>query len=191
MSELYSSLYKGLNPKRYDKKDKNGKPLPFDDLRSEVGTAFEELLEPVIRQRLLGSERPGEFATQHAADCIYSAFVPVGAPVCACGAGIIYTPDQFLFNSHFRVGEFKVTWMSISKGLRDRRFDKWFCQIKVYCYHLQTTSARLYALFMNGDYTSYSPLLLAWDLEFTQKELESEWHTLLRHGRKVGLIPTA
>ena len=97
MSDLYSSLYKGLNPKRYDKRDAAGNPLPFDALKSEIGTAFEEALEPLIRSRLIAAERPGEFATQHADDCVYAGnHTPVGGPVCPCGAGVIYSPDHFL-----------------------------------------------------------------------------------------------
>ena len=190
MSDLYGSLYKKLNPKRYDKRDKDGNPLPFDDLRAEVGTSFEELLEPAIRQRIVGADRPGEFATQHAIDCVHRyTTVRVGDSVCACGGGVIYSPDHFLFNGEFSLGEFKVTWMSSAKGLHDKRFDKWFCQMRVYSYHLHTRFARLYALFINGDYKSYSPSLLCWDIEFTDKELTEEWAMLLRHGRQEGLIP--
>lgn len=190
MSEIYNDLYKGLNPKRYDKRDEHGNPLPFDDLRMEVGTSFEEVLEPAIRQRIFGAERPGEYVTQHASDCVHQrTTVYPGDPPCRCGAGVIFTPDHFLFNGVFRVGEFKVTWMSIRKGLTDKRFDKWFCQIKVYCYHLGTTHARLYVLFMNGDYTNYSPVLLAWDIEFSQKELREEWAMLRRHAQRKGMLP--
>ena len=189
MSDLYSSLYKKLNPKRYDKRDKDGNPLPFDDLRTEIGTSFEEVLEPALRQRVIGADRPGEFATQHAVDCVHQCTtVKVGDPVCPCGAGIIYSPDHFLFNGEFRLGEFKVTWMSIGKGIFDKRFDKWFCQMKVYSYHLQTRFARLYALFINGDYKSYSPSLLCWDIEFTEKELAEEWVMLLRHARQEKML---
>ena len=191
MSDLYGSLYKKLNPKRYDKRDKDGNPLPFDLVRMEVGSAFEEVLEPVIRKRIIDAERPGEFATQHTSDCVYQrVVVRPGDAVCPCGAGVIYSPDHFLFNGVFRLGEFKLTWMSISKGIRDKRFDKWFCQMKVYCKHLKTRYARLIALFVNGDYTDHSPLLLAWDIEFNQKELDEEWNTLLRHGRRERMIPT-
>lgn len=191
MSDIYNSLYKGLDPKRFDKRDADGNPLPFDDLRMEVGSAFEEALEPVLRARVIEASRPGEFATQHARDCVHvRTKVEVGDPVCSCGAGVIYSPDHFLFNGVFRLGEFKLTWMSIRKGLHDKRFDKWFCQMKVYCHHLGTQHARLYVLFINGDYTNYSPMLLAWDIEFTVKETTEEWNTLLRHGRKKGLIPS-
>ena len=209
MSDLYGSLYKHLNPKRYDKRDAEGNSLPFDELRMELGSAFEEALEPVLRQRLVGTERPGEFVTQHAAYCPKRiTTVVIGDAPCFCGAGVIYSPDHFLFNGVFRLGEFKLTWMTIASGLRDRKFDKWFCQKKVYCHHLDTPHARLYAYFVNGHgkWEWYKvpdvwnpnhpeglcppgPLLLAWDIEFTQKELDNEWSVLVRHGRKVGLIP--
>ena len=192
MSDLYSSLYRELDPKRFDKRDPSGNPLPFDDLRMEVGTSFEEVLEPAVRSRIVGAERPGEYATQHATDCVYvRSPVRVGDAVCPCGAGVIYSPDHFLFNGVFRLGEFKATWLSIRKGITDRRFDKWHTQMCVYCYHLGTPFARLYALFLNGDYTNYSPQLLAWDIEYPQKRLFEEWNGLLRHGRKKGLIPCA
>jgi hypothetical protein len=191
MSDIYNDLYKGLNPKRYDKRDKDGNPLPFDEVRMEVGSAFEEVLEPVIRSRIIQAERPGEFATQHSLDCVYrNVRVRVGDAVCPCGAGVIYSPDHFLFTDDglFRLGEFKLTWMSIRKGIRDKRFDKWFCQMKVYCKHLMTLHARLYALFVNGDYTDHSPQLLAWDITFSQKEVDEEWSTLLRHAKRKGML---
>jgi hypothetical protein len=191
MSELYGELYKGLDPKRFDKRDADGNPLPFDDLKGEIGTAFEEALEPALRSRIITTERPGEYVTQHADDCVVRARVAVGGPVCPCGAGVIYTPDHFLFNGCFRLGEFKLTWMSIGKGILDKRFDKWMTQMKVYCYHLGTPYARLYALFINGDWSfkfASGPQLLAWDIEFSQKEMREEWLTLLRVGRKKGML---
>src|SRR3990167_3621640 len=124
ISEIYNSLYKGLNPKRFDKRDADGNPLPFDMLRMELGSAFEEALEPIIRERIIDAVRPGEFATQHSVGCVcYKTRVSVGDAVCSCGAGIIYSPDHFLFNGLFRLGELKLTWMSIAKGIHDPSFD--------------------------------------------------------------------
>ena len=190
LSDIYNSLYKKLDPKRYDRRDEAGNPTPFDTVAGEIGTAFEEVLEPVLRRRIISAERPGEFATQHASDCVHTrTTVKVGDPVCACGAGVIYTPDHFFFNGAFYLGEFKTTRMSSAKGLTDRKFDKWFCQIKTQCYHLKTLFARLYVLFILGDWSDKSPEFRAWDIEFTDKETTEEWLTLLRHGRREGMIP--
>jgi hypothetical protein len=189
MSALYGSLYQQLEPSRF-KKDSSP-----DATRMEVGLAFEETLEEAIGRRLLG-ERPGEFVTQHGHECRhYGAEVTIGDSVCYCGAGVAYSPDHLIWNGDgvFRVGEFKVTWMSIKQGIRDPRFAKWWTQIMAYCFHLGTRYARLYALFINGDYTWKDPYggphLRCWDVEFQQHELSDEWATLVRHGRKVGLLP--
>ena len=192
LSDIYNDLYKSLNPARYDKRDKDGQPLPFSSLHAEIGTAFEEVLEPAIRARIVGAERPGEYVSQHTTECASAGtFVTPGDPVCHCGAGVIFTPDHFLFNGLFRVGELKLTWMSCRYPLTDKRFAKWLTQIRAYCYHLQTRYARLYVLFINGDYSSYSPLLKAWDIEFTDKELLEEWRMLLHHARRKGMVPVA
>jgi hypothetical protein len=190
MSDLYGSLYKELDPKRFDKRDAQGNPLPFDELRMELGSTFEEALEPILRKRVITAERPGEFVTQHAVDCVHTRTpVAIGDAPCSCGAGVIYSPDHFLFNGVFRLGEFKLTWMGIGKGIRDPKFDKWFTQMKVYCYHLGTPYARLYAFFVNGDYSDMSPQFPPpWDIEFTQKEMFEEWMALVRHGRKKGMF---
>ena len=190
LSDIYNSLYKKLNPERYDRRDSVGNPIPFDPVAGEFGTAFEEVLEPVLRRRIISAERPGEFVTQHTSDCIYRrTTVKVGDSVCACGAGVIYTPDHFFFNGVFYLGEFKTTRMSSAKGLTDRKFDKWFCQIKAQCFHLKTLYARLYVFFILGDWTDKSPEFRAWDIEFTEKELTEEWRMLLAHGKREGLIP--
>lgn len=164
MSEIYNSLYSKLDPKRYG--NKTGGP---DSLKMEVGTAFEEVLEEAISRRLLG-DRPGEFRTKE---------------------GIIYTPDHFLYNGITRLSEFKVTWMSNRYGILDPRFDKWFTQMKVYGHHLDMPQQRLYALFVNGDYTIHQPQLRAWDIEWTRKEMSEEWNMLLRHARREGMLPHA
>lgn len=186
ISDLYGELYRGIDPQRF-----GGEGGP-DTLKMEIGTAFEEALEPAIRKRIIHAERPGEYVTQHAVDCVHRAVVvAVGDAPCPCGAGVIYSPDHFLFNGVFRLGEFKLTWMSIGKGIHDKRFDKWKTQMKVYCYHLGTPYARLYALFVNGDWSfkfRSGPQLLAWDIEFSQKEMREEWNTLLRLAQKKGML---
>lgn len=170
MSTIYNSLYQSLEPKRYKK---GSEP---DPLRLEAGLAFESFLEEALRARLTttGSGRPGEFVTDE---------------------GIAFSPDLILFNGTTRVGEIKLTWMSSremptepTNGL-PAKFDKYICQMQAYCHALRTRDARLIGFFVNGDYRHpYTPQLRAWDLEFTQYELEENWRTLIAHARAEGLL---
>lgn len=175
MSDIYNALYKKLEPARFDKE---GGP---DESKMALGTAFEELLEIALAERILG-ERPGEFAAMPDATV-----VPVGTP-----GSIVFSPDHFIFNGVFRLGEFKATWMSIRAGIEDKRFDKWRTQMKAYCKPLDTRHARLYTLFVNGDYSWKPPYgsthLRAWDIEFSQKELDANWSMLMNFARKEGMI---
>lgn len=167
MSDIYGALFKEIDPKRYDKRDKEGLPLPFDTARMELGTSFEEVLEPALAARLFG-KRPGEFTTQE---------------------GIIYTPDYiFEIDGEFVLGEFKLTWMSTKGAPFDKKFDKYMCQIKSYLYNLGLVKCRLYVFFVNGDYTDHSPQLLAWELTFTQRELDANWAMMRRFALKRGIL---
>lgn len=186
MSEIYNSLYKELAPARFDK------PGPPDAVKMEFGTAFEEVLEPALAMRAFGlANRPTEFA------CLPTGkVVRIGTP-----NSIIFSPDQLFFQDGRTIlGEFKVTWMSISKGILDKRFDKWFTQCKAYCYPLKIEELHLFALFVNGHYkwkmTTVSdvgkqppgPLLLSWQVKFTPRDLETNWNMLIRHARKKGML---
>lgn len=187
MSEIYNSLYAGMDPVRF------AKGTGPDEVKMEVGTAFEEVLEPALAMRAFGlSERPAEFA------CLPTGkIVAVGTP-----NSIIFSPDHLFFEKGHPpiLGEFKVTWMSISKGITDNRFDKWFTQCKAYCYPLKIDLLHLFALFINGHY-KWKPLavegigvlppgphLLSWQVRFTPRDLETNWQMLMRHGRKKGML---
>lgn len=194
MSEIYGSLYKKLDARRYDKPE-TAHSNAAKAVRMEVGTAFEEVLEEALASRIFG-ERPGEFVSRHAKDCTrYRSHVAVGDTPCRCGAGVIFSPDYLITedDGSIRLGEFKCTWMSIRHGIQDARFDKWFCQMKAYCYHLRLRQARLYAMFINGDYSFKPPagdphIPNPWNIEFSQKELDANWHVLLRHALKEKMI---
>jgi hypothetical protein len=161
MSEIYNDLYQDLEPKRYVR---GSAP---DPLRLEAGLAFEEILEEGLKKRLAG-ERPGEFTTEE---------------------GIIFSPDLIIFNSEIRLGEIKLTWLSTKEVPREQsnsfppKFDKYFTQMRAYCYHLKLDYARLLAFFVNGNYRPPKPELLAWDIEFTARELRENWQMLLNHAR--------
>ena len=178
--------YRALEPKRYGKADD---PMPMDKL--EAGMIWEEMLEAGFKSRPgVGgwAWRPNEFRTEE--------------------YGIAYSPDLIIQNGDTRLGEIKLTWMTcketpISKEQAERagrpdlandrtefgpKFDKWFTQIKTYCFHLQLLDARLIVLFVNGNYKPPSPVPLAWDVHFTPEELREEWETLVAHGKAEGII---
>lgn len=179
MSEIYNSLFSDLEPARFKKDGK------FNQAMMEIGLTFEEALA----ERILGA-RPGEFASTPE-----GVIVPIGTP-----NSIIFSADHFFYDEdHAFVsngvafgGEFKATKMSISKGIDHKKFDKWYVQMKAYGKPLQMRYWRLMVLFVLGDWSWKPPHgdteLRAWDIEFTQKELNDNWAVLMRHARKKGMI---
>ena len=190
MSDLYGSLFKQLEPKRFDS------GAPMNPMHLEMGLAWENMLEDGLRERLQlvageDASRPGEFMTE---------------------GGIAFSPDLLIYEASGRVrlGEIKLTWMS-SREMPDtidyalpKKFRKWEVQICAYLYHLDLVHARLYAFFVNGEYawmrkkkgaqsalpteTLGGPQLFAYDLEYTQQELDENWQMLEAHGKTVGLL---
>ena len=170
MSTLYNSLFAALEPERY-----GGTDGP-DLLRMEMGLAVEEGMDRCLRDRWRAN-RPGEFTTSE---------------------GIIYTPDFLIFADQTRLGEIKLTYLSSGEVPRETasrfppKFDKHICQMQCYCRSLETPYARLVVLFVNGP-GSFSkklgPELLAWDIEFSPRELEDNWTMVTNHARHVGLLP--
>ncbi len=173
-SEIYGSLYKELEPKRYGRVS-DGPPL----LLFEAGLALEEALETAVKNRIIkteAAERCGEFRTSE---------------------GIAFSPDLLITNGvPLRVGEIKLTWQS-SRDIEvspdgvtvfPPKFDKYFCQLMFYCHALETRYGRLYIFFINGNYQSRTPQLLCWDIEFNQWELDENMQMLLGHARQKGML---
>ncbi len=167
-SQIYGDLYAALEPKRY-----GGTDGPHEGFM-ELGLALEEGVEESLRRRW-GFERPGEFTTHD---------------------GIIFTPDLFIYeDDRLRVGEIKLTSMS-SKGVPlvpdnglPPKFDKWMCQMMFYAHELETNLARLYAFFMLGDYgANRFPTLMAWNFEFTARELQENSQMLRNHAKHKGWL---
>lgn len=188
-SDLYGSLAKKLQPKRYDKRDKDGNPTKMNGARVNVGTAWEPVIEEAVTKLLMGS-RPPEMRSKHQPTCsLRRTKIPKEVLCSECYAGIYYSPD-WLFDTEDELilGEFKVTWMSTKGAISDPKFDKYKAQIKLYCYWLGITKARLFVLFINGDWKTFEPVLLAWEMEFTPRELELNYNAHIRHGLKEGLV---
>ncbi len=192
MSLLYGAYFVATDPKRYGKHLFSNSPQEFDTTKMEMGTSFEEILEPKLIERLIIAQekgwRPGEYTTRHAEDCVRRSEPVIDGICCPCGAGVIYSPDFLIMNGELTLGEFKCTWYSSRNAPFEDKFAKWICQIALYCYHLDITKARLYALFVNDAYKPPTPKLRAWAIEFTRFELEREWLKILRFAQREGLL---
>lgn len=193
MSDLYNSLFKALEPKRYNS------DTPMNPLHLEMGLAWEDMLEDGLKDRLMevaGEDisRPGEFRTD---------------------GGVSFNPDLLIYadDEPVRLGEIKLTWMSsrdmpteVTNALPPK-FRKWEVQMMAYCYHLDLHLARLYSFHVNGEYawmrkktasnaraivaqtdTPGGPQLRAFDIVYEQWELDENWQMLLNHGQHVGLL---
>ena len=181
MSDIYNSYYQDAEPDRFIK---GSTP---DSLRLELGLSLEQMLEQALRERLtVDSGRPGEFIEpEH---------------------GIIFSPDLIIFNHVMRVGEIKLTWMSSREVPREecvsnafpQKFNKYISQMVLYCRCLETPYSSRLAFFVNGDYSFMrkggrksapaGPELLAWDFEFTRREMDEEWDTMMAHGLQKRII---
>jgi len=179
MSDIYNDYYARIDPKRYA----GELPIEMREAYMGGGMALESFFEKALKDRL-SADRPGELIEpEH---------------------GIVFSPDLVIFNSSIRVGEIKLTWMS-NKGVpREEgngfppRFDKYITQMANYCHCLETPYARLIAFFVNGDWTwpskknpnarGFRPEFLAWDIEFTKREIAEEWQRTIRHGKMMGVI---
>lgn|SRR3990167_2849397 len=168
MSTLYNDLYARLEPKRF------AKGGPLDALKMGAGLALESVLEAALKERFGQlAVRPGELLTVD---------------------GIAYSPDLVIFNGETRLGEIKLTWMSSKSvprkpdnGFPDK-FGKWLCQMQCYCHELETPFARLIGFFVNGSYKPMQPELLAWDFEFSTREIDETWAMVMNNARHQGLI---
>lgn len=201
MSDLYGSYYAALEPERYGKKvDERGLPVE----RWGLGMAFEDMLEEGLKQRAITHvldtrheeiERPEPLLTEHAKGCTRPRVEGVG---CVCGGNVRYSPDLFILNGGLRVGEIKLNSMS-AKGAPwelgatyssfDRKFDKYFCQLKLYCLHVGTLAGRLYSFSVREMvYFNEDLIFRAWDVDFDQQELEEEWEVVKNHSIHEGLL---
>ena len=203
MSDIYNSLYKQLDPDRYDKRDEDGDPEKMNWMKVAAGSVWERYFEPLLAAKY-GGCRPGEFFTQHAVYCsAYQRPVKDGSVLCHCGAGVAFSPDWLFESPKLLLGEFKFTWYSSRNfPYEAEKFDKWLCQVMAYLYHLRMDTCWVFPYWVNGKYPGskdkegkwhpHPPtpdVTKAYELVFTPKELWNNWAALLKHAWKEGMIP--
>ena len=173
-----STLYAKLHPQK--KRSGPGKGLDETDLKAYrfAGLALENIIEEAMIR---------VFVDRMNRDPNYHGSVS-RPPEQFSMEGIACSPDLLFIEGDERIiGELKVTWMSCSDVPEEEgenefaaKFDKYFTQIKAYCHVMGCSRGRLFVYFVNGPYRPMpKPVLLAWDLEFTQQEIEETWDALI------------
>lgn len=180
LSDIYKKLMMQAQPKRFDRRDKDGKPIPMDLRKVETGLLFENVLEQGLREKF-ATYRPGELVSPE---------------------GIYMSPDGV--NLTESCGEeYKCTWMSSRPakghqtvytdeyGMPNDKYLHWFIQMKGYAKHLDTDTFLLRVLHINGDYPAnrqYTPTFMTHRVRFSQVEIEDNWRMLMRFARQEGMM---
>lgn len=132
-------------------------------LRIRIGLAWEEHLIPTLQNVI---DHPGEMELQ----------------------GVYMTHDGESVDRVFTgtrgyelvVHEVKCTYKSSRKACDLRTQWMWLTQMKAYCKGLGTRYARIYILFLCGDYKyPIEPEYRVFEVEFTQEEIDSSWVMLV------------
>lgn len=92
--------------------------------------------------------------------------------------GIIGSPDA-VDTEDPAVVEIKVTWKSSLRCIED--FREYWWQIKSYCWMLGVTRARLYVLYVCGDWRPPVPQWRCWEVTFTDLELRENWMMMVNN----------
>jgi hypothetical protein len=130
-------------------------------LRMRIGLAWEEHLIPTLEGV---TDHPGEILLQG----VYMS--PDGESV-----------DRVLLGSRgfeLVVHEVKSTYKSAKHNLKTQWL--WLTQLKAYCKGLGTRFARIYILYICGDYKyPIAPIYQVYEIEFTQEEIDTNWTMLI------------
>ncbi len=134
---------------------------PTTILRIRIGLAWEQHLIPTLEGVV---DHPGELKLE----------------------GVYMSPDGESVDRVFSgsrgieliIHEVKATYKSSRRDVREQWM--WLTQIKAYCKAAGTRFARLYILYICGDYKApISPQHHIYEIEFSQEELETSWATLV------------
>lgn len=139
---------------------------PDEELNNagQIGRIWEHVLARELAAAGLGGQhvvRPGEIECE----------------------GIIGSPDG-VDCADEAIVEYKATWKSARKPIFEiAPWYKW--QVLAYCYMLGWTRARLYVLYVNGDYAPPMPSVKGWQIEFTNGEVRENWNMIKRNAEDM------
>lgn len=167
-SDIYGDLYKHLEPKRYDIRNKEtGDPAELNPVLMAIGTAWEKHFEFLLEKAGYKIERPGEF------------FSPPPE-------SIAFSPDLLQFNGVTRLWEIKYTSMSEKDVPTEEtnhlppKFGKYNCQMQLYAYWLGLRHGAL-AVVLN--HQPWNPQFRLLNIEWTDRELEDNHDMCMNHAR--------
>jgi len=145
-------------------------------LRMSLGLAWEQYYIPVILSRYGVADHPGEmeydgvFLT-HDGESV-SVIITVDHQPAGRMALFIHEVKA-TYKSIRTVGDLSSQWM-------------WLTQMKAYCKARGTRFAMLHVLFICGNYVfPITPQLQAWQIEFTQQELDETWYLLKEYKNNI------
>jgi hypothetical protein len=163
-SDIYGALYARLDPKRYDYAG------PPNHLLMSLGSAWEAQLEYLLIANGIVAHRPGELQSPE---------------------GIYYSPDLIMQNGETRVGEIKLTSMGFDELPTEQttslppKFSKYECQMMLYAYWLELTHGWLGMVSIRKP---YAPEFRAYNIEWSQRELESNFTMCINFAKSEGML---
>lgn len=98
--------------------------------------------------------------------------------------GIFMTPDGISDvigidrNTHSYLHEFKLTWKSSKRDIRDEWY--WLSQVMAYLKKMKLRAAVVHIYYVNGNYRGSGPQRRSYHLVFTQAEIDANW-TMIMH----------
>ncbi len=128
-------------------------------LRMRIGLAWEEHILPSLPDVV---DHPGEMELQgiymtHDGESVDRVFTG------SRGYEVIVHEVKVTYKSSRKAADLKSQWM-------------WLTQMKAYCKGLNTRYARIYILFICGDYTyPIEPEYRVFEIEFTEEEINQNW----------------
>jgi hypothetical protein len=129
---------------------------PAAVLRICIGLAWEEWYISNILTRDGVADHPGEM----------------------CVDGVHMTPDG-ISTSPLTIHEVKASYKSINTTADFSKQWMWLTQLKCYCKGARTLYGRFHVLHICGNYKfPLSPELKCWDIEFTKKEIDTNWELM-------------